>query len=244
MNTVTGHDAVVHLAGESIGGRWTRAKKDRILSSRVSGTSLLARSVVEGEVPVLVSGSAIGFYGDRGDEELDERSSLGSGFLAEVVSRWEGSTAAAVDGGVRTVLARTSLVLDGGGGSFPRMMLPFRLGVGGRIGSGRQWWSWISLADVVAALIHCLEVPELSGPVNLVAPDPIRNADFVKALGQAMRRPALMPAPARGLRLLLGAEFADQVLLASQRVMPTQLLRTGFHWSHPDVASGLAAAVG
>ncbi len=239
LSSVEGAGAVVHLAGESIGGRWTPAKKERILKSRVEGTTLVARVVAETGVPVLISGSAIGFYGDRRDELLDESQPAGEGFLAEVVRQWEDATSQARPK-ARVVLARTSVVLDRRGGSFPRMLLPFRLGVGGPIGSGGQWWSWITLEDEIRALIHCLE-NDLEGPVNLASPHPSRNAEFAKALGHALHRPAILPAPAAALKLLLGAEFAREVLLAGQRVVPTRLAGTGFEWSHPGLEQALAA---
>ncbi len=240
---VVGQDAIFHLAGESVGGRWTRAKKARILDSRVAGTRLIARTAADLGVPTLISGSAMGFYGDRGDEELTEQSGPGDGFLSDVVQKWEAAAEPAVIGGVRTVLARTALVLDAAGGSFARMLLPFRLGVGGRIGSGRQWWSWITLADEVSALIHCMENQSLAGPVNLASPHPLQNASFVKVLAKAMKRPALVPVPAAALRLALGAEFAREVLLASQRLVPTVLASTGFVWAHPTPEQGMEAAL-
>lgn len=235
-----GVEAVVHLAGESIGGRWTNDKKERILRSRVDGTALIARAVADSPIETLVVGSAIGWYGDRGDEELDETKPVGEGFLAEVVHRWE-EAAASASGSSRVVLARTSLVLDRAGGSFPRMLLPFRLGGGGPIGSGRQWWAWIGLEDEVRAITHCLENQSLEGPVNLAAPQAVRNADFGKTLGKALHRPAILPTPALALKVLLGAEFAREVLLASQRVIPTRLGASGFHWNHPTLGEALAA---
>lgn len=237
-------DAVVHLAGESIGGRWTAAKKDRILRSRVSGTSLIAGAVAAARPRVLVSGSAIGFYGDRGDETLDERAAPGSGFLADVVKQWEAAAQPAVTAGVRTVFARTgSLVLDRSGGSFPRLLLPFRIGVGGRIGSGDQWWSWITLRDEVRALIHCITESTLEGPVNLCSPNPAPNREFVRALASSLHRPALVPVPALALKAVLGAEFASEVLLGSQRVVPGRLQDSGFSWEHPELEAAFASVL-
>lgn len=241
-DALDGIEAVVHLAGESIGGRWTAAKKQAILSSRTEGTDLIARAVANARPSVFVCGSAIGYYGSRGDEILTEESSRGTGFLADVVTAWEAAAAPAVDAGVRTVFARTSLVLEGSGGSFPRMLLPFKLGIGGPLGSGRQWWAWITLEDEVRAIMHCL-TSELEGPVNLSAPNPVTNKEFGTALGKALKRPAVFPAPAFGLKLLLGGEFADEVLLASQRVVPAKLQASGFEFSHPQVDQALAAVL-
>lgn len=239
-----GVDAVVHLAGETIGGRWTLAKKQAIRESRIRGTSLLASCLVGTEVEVFVSGSAIGYYGDRGDELLTESSLPGDGFLAALVEEWEQATAPASQAAIRTVTARTSLVLDTDGGSLPRMLLPFRLGLGGPIGSGDQWWSWITLQDEVRAIIHCLETPTLSGPVNLCAPASSRNRSFTKTLAAALHRPAILAAPAFGLRLALGTEFADEVLLASQNVSPARLIESGFKWVHPTLGEALDALLG
>lgn len=238
---LNGVDAVVHLAGESIGGRWTAAKKEKILRSRVDCTSLIAGAVAAAQTPVLVCGSAIGFYGDRGNEPLDERAAPGSGFLADVVKQWEGAAQPAVTAGVRTVFARTSLVLDRSGGSFPRMLLPFRLGVGGRIGPGDQWWAWITLRDEVRALAHCLTESTLEGPVNLCSPNPAPNREFVRALAASIHRPALVPVPALALKAVLGAEFASEVLLASQRVVPGRLQESGFEWEHPGLEPAFAS---
>lgn len=241
-DALEGIDAVVHLAGESIGGRWTTAKKQEIVSSRTDGTDLIARAVAAARPKVFVSGSAIGYYGNRGDEVLTEESARGAGFLSDVVVAWEAAAEPAVEAGIRTVLARTSLVLDDHGGSFPRMLLPFRLGVGGPLGSGKQWWGWITLRDEVRAIIHCLENETLEGPVNLAA-DPVRNGEFGRALGRALKRPALFPAPAFGLGLILGTEFAQEVLLASQRVVPAKLDASGFVFEHRQVDTALPAVL-
>jgi uncharacterized protein len=242
-DALAGIDAVVHLAGESIGGRWTPAKKQAILSSRIEGTELVANAVAAAKPAVFVCGSAIGFYGSRGEEVLTEQSAAGSGFLADVTVAWEQAARPAVDAGVRTVLARTALVLEDEGGSFPRMLLPFKFGIGGPLGSGRQWWAWITLEDEVRAIMHCLGSDGLEGPVNLASPNPVRNGDFGKALGKALRRPAVLPAPGFGLKLLLGGEFADEVLLASQRVVPTRLEQSGFEFSHPHLPAALDAVL-
>ena len=234
-----GADAVVHLAGESIGGWWTASKKQRILESRVDGTSLISAAIADVGVPVAVIGSAIGYYGDRGDEELTERSERGEGFLSDVVHAWEGAAAPATTSPARVAFARTSLVLDAEDGSLPRMLLPFKFGFGGRIGDGRQYWSWITLHDEVRAILHLLDT-DIEGPVNLAAPNPVRNRQFVAELGKAMHRPSVVPAPEFGVKLLLSPEFAEEVLLASQRVLPDVLQRSGFAFSHPDLQSAFS----
>ena len=241
---VTGQvDAIVHLAGESIGDRWTKAKKRALVSSRVDGTATLAQLAIDKSVKHFISGSAIGYYGSRGDEELHESALPGTGFLADLTVRWEAAAQPAVSAGIPTAFGRTSLVLAADGGSFPRMALPFKLGIGGPIGSGQQWWSWISLRDEVRALQHIME-HGVTGPVNLCSPQPILNKEFAKELGSAMGRPSFLPAPAFGLRLLLGSEFADEVLLASQRVVPTVLTGAGFEFLDGDLASALRRITG
>ena len=234
-----GADAVVHLAGERIDGRWNAAKKAAILESRVAGTELLADTIAGLQRPpaVVVSASAIGFYGDRGDEELDEDSTPGTGFLADVCRRWEAAAAPMASPSTRLVLARTGVVCTADGGALGRMLPLARLGLGGRLGSGRQWWSWITLEDEVGALVHLLDAP-LEGPVNLVAPGACRNAEFVRTLARAVRRPAVLPAPAVALRLALG-EMADGLLLASARVRPTRLEASGFEFTGPELAGAL-----
>ncbi len=242
-DTDLGHlDAVVHLAGESIGGRWTDRKKDAILQSRVEGTDTIAQFVAQRDVPVLLSSSAIGYYGDRGVEVLTEEHPSGRGFLAEVCVAWEAAARPAVDAGARTVWMRTGLVLSTEGGSFPRMLLPFKLGVGGPIGPGDQWWSWITLRDVVRGMRYLLDHP-VSGPVNLTSPDPVVNERFVEVLGDVMHRPSAIPAPAFALKALLGPEMASELLLASQRVEPQVLEEAGFRFEHSDVESGLRAVL-
>ena len=240
---LAGVDAVVHLAGESIGRRWTTAKKQELVSSRTEGTELIASAVAEAGVPILISGSAIGYYGDRGDEILREEAGPGDGFLADLCVVWEQAAQPAVDAGVRTAFIRTSLVLDESGGSFPRMVLPFKLGVGGPLGGGDQWWAWITLEDEVRAIIHCLE-NDIAGPVNLAAPNPIKNADFGRELARALHRPGVLPAPAFGLKLLLGSQFAEEVLLASQRVVPSVLEASGFEFAQPTVSEAFKAVFG
>ncbi len=237
-------DAVVHLAGEPISPRFTSAKKREILSSRTAGTALIARSVVEAGVPILVSGSAVGYYGDRGDELLTEDSAAGTGFLAGVVEAWEEATVPAVEAGVRTVLLRTSLVLGDSGGLLGRMLLPYKLGVGGRVGHGSQYWSWIALDDVVGAIMHALTDESVSGPLNLSAPNPVPNREFVEVLGRVLRRPTIIPAPAPLLGLLFGRQATDELLMASQRAVPTRLLAAGYEFRLPELEPALRAAIG
>jgi uncharacterized protein (TIGR01777 family) len=238
-------DAVIHLAGESIAsGRWTAPKKARIMDSRVQGTRLLAAGLaaLEHKPEVLISASAIGFYGDRDDETLDESSSPGQGFLADVCQAWEKQTGPAEDAGIRVVHARLGVVLSKQGGALASMMAPFRLGMGGRIGSGRQYMSWVALEDVVTILQFMISDPSLSGPVNLVAPHPVTNREFTKALGRVLCRPTLVPMPARAARLILG-EMAEELLLASTRVAPQKLMEAGYEFQYTDVASALDAII-
>jgi uncharacterized protein (TIGR01777 family) len=237
-----GIDAVVHLAGENIGAsRWNDAQKARIRDSRVRGTILLAQTLAKLAKPpkALVSGSGVNFYGDRGDEILTETSRSGTGFLADVCRRWEAATEPAQEAGIRVVHLRSGIVLSGGGGALDKMLTPFRFGVGGRMGSGSQWMSWISIDDEVGAIVHLLGEGAPAGPVNATAPNPVTNADFSKALGQALKRPAVMPVPAPALRLLLGREMADELILGSMRVLPTRLLDAGYAFSAPDVGPAL-----
>ena len=241
-----GLDAVVHLAGESIGAaRWTAAKKARILNSRVEGTSLLAATIAELRAPprVLVSGSAIGFYGDRGDEVLTEGSGPGAGFLAGVVRRWEDAAGPVAAAGVRLVLLRSGIVLSPRGGVLGTMLVPFRLGLGGRLGSGRQWTSWISLDDEVGAIVRALRDDSLAGPVNAVAPNPVTNAELTATLGRVLRRPAVAAVPTIALRAALGADAARE-LLGSQRVRPARLEAAGFEFRDPDLEGALRRLLG
>jgi uncharacterized protein (TIGR01777 family) len=240
-----GVDAVVHLAGEPIAQRWTGEKKKAIRESRVRGTELLARRIAEAETKprVWLSGSAVGFYGDRGDEQLDETSAPGTDFLAGVVREWEDSTRAAADAGVRVVLLRTGLVLSPKGGALERLLLPFRLGVGGPIGSGRQWMSWISLHDHVRAVAHAIATETLAGAVNLVAPNPVTNAEFAMTLGRVLTRPAIVPVPAFALELMYG-EMARATILSGQRVLPKALVRSGFEFAHPALEQALRFELG
>lgn len=242
---LTGLDAVVHLAGENIAeGRWTDARKQALLDSRKVGTGLIAQAMaraVDGP-RVLVSASAIGYYGERGDEVLTEASTPGAGFLPEVCVTWEAATAAARDAGVRVALVRTGLVLSTAGGVLQRMLPPFRLGAGGRLGDGKQWMSWISSDDMVGVYRHALE-RDLSGPLNAVAPGAVRNSDFTAALGAALHRPALLAVPKTALRLAFG-QMADEAILASQHVLPVALQRSGYRFLHPELDQALAREIG
>ncbi|GAB4156446.1 MAG: hypothetical protein Fur0037_24740 [Planctomycetota bacterium] len=235
-------DHVVHLAGENIAsGRWTRARARRIHDSRVIGTANLCRALasLRRGPRSLVSASAVGYYGDRGDEDLFEDSASGSGFLAEVARGWENATAAAAAAGIRVAVLRIGLVL-GPGGALARMRLPFSLGLGGRIGSGRQYVSWIAIRDLARAILHA--ALELEGAVNATSPHPVTNAEFARSLGRALHRPALLPAPAFALRILFG-RMADECLLASQRALPRRLLASGFRFEFEDLDRALATAL-
>jgi hypothetical protein len=240
-----GTDAVVHLAGESIAARrWSAAVKERIRRSRVDGTRLLAETLgrLERRPRVLVSASAVGYYGDRGEAPLIEDSAPGAGFLADVCREWEAAADAARAAGIRVVHPRLGLVLAKHGGALPRMALPFRLGVGGVVGSGRQYWSWIELGDLVRAIELCLALDGLAGPVNAVAPAPATNREFTRVLGRVLGRPTLVPLPAFAVRLLLG-EMGQALLLGSARALPQRLERAGFRFRHPGLESALQAAV-
>jgi len=235
-----GPEAVVHLAGESIAGRWSSEKKRRIRDSRVQGTRLLCGALTRlPRVPqVLVCASATGFYGDRGATWLDEQSSAGTGFLAQVCQEWEAATTTAAQAGVRVVRLRLGLVLSLHGGALARMLPAFRVGLGGRIGSGQQFWSWIALDDLLRAVLHVLNRADLSGPANAVAPEPVTQAQFAAALGRALHRPTVLAMPAWLVRALLG-EMAQATLLASARVRPTRLLDTGFSFAYPKLELAL-----
>ena len=245
-SALEGADAVVHLAGAGIGDkRWTAQRRREIVSSRVESTSLLVRAMTASGRPpkTMVSASAVGFYGDRGDEELTEDSGPGTGFLADLCRSWEDATEPAAHAGVRVVRLRSGIVLSAHGGALARQLPLFRLGVGGRLGSGRQWLSWISLADEVRAILHALDEPAMRGPVNATAPTPVTNRDFTIALGRALRRPAILMVPALALRIALGPGLASEMVLAGQRVVPARLTATGFRFDHPDVDAALAAAL-
>ncbi len=242
--SLTGVDAVVHLAGAGIAEhRWSDEYKRVILDSRVAGTALLVRALTTMAVPpsVLLSGSAVGFYGDRGDEVLTEESSPGTGFLAEIAAAWEAAAVPATAAGIRTVFLRTGLVLSATGGTLGRLAPLFRSGLGGKIGTGRQWWSWVTLLDEVQAIMHCLDAETVRGPTNVTAPNPVTNAEFTARLGSALHRPTLVPVPVPALSLALGRERARELVLASQRVLPTALEQSGYVFRHRVLADALAA---
>jgi uncharacterized protein len=227
---VSGFDTVIHLAGESIVGRWTEQKRKAIRQSRVQGTRNLASALAQSEAKprVLVCASAVGFYGNRGDELLREDSPSGRGFLPEVCREWEDASRIVAEAGIRTVNIRIGLVLSAKGGALEKMLTPFKLGLGGRIGSGRQWWSWIHVDDIVGAIHHAIHTESLSGAVNLVAPNPVRNAEYTKVLASVLRRPAFVPVPGFALRLAFGQMAAEELLLSSQQVEPGKLLASGY----------------
>lgn len=244
VTRLQGVEAVVHLAGVGIGDRrWTADHKRAVLDSRLRGTTLLAETLaaLQPRPRALLSGSAVGFYGDRDDELLAETSPSGSGFLADVCRRWEAATAAAEAAGIRTVHLRTGIVQAADGGALARQLPVFKLGLGGRLGRGRQWVSWISLEDEARAIRHALEDERVAGPLNLVGPAPVTNAGYTAALARVLGRPALLAVPAPVLRLALGREMADELLLVSQRVEAGVLTRTGFRWSHPTLEDALRA---
>lgn len=243
LAALDGTDAVVHLAGAGVGDhRWTAAYKETIRESRVRGTDTIARAAtrLDRRPEVLISGSAMGFYGDTGDREVDESAPAGSGFLSEVVRAWEAAADPAREAGIRVAHPRSGLVLAGHGGAWGRLWPLFRFGLGGRLGSGRQWWSFISLRDEVAALAFLIE-SDLAGPVNLTAPNPVTNAEVTKAMGRAMHRPTPFPVPAKALQLALG-EFSSEIL-SSSRVLPGRLLESGFQFQDPTIEQAIAWAL-
>jgi uncharacterized protein len=245
VGQLEGMDAAIHLSGANLTShRWTESYKREIVSSRVDTTLALTRIFGAMKQPPksLLCASGIGIYGDRGDELLSEAAAPGRGFLAETCVAWEAAADTAKEVGARVVQLRFGLVLTAGGGALKQMLPIFRLGAGGRLGSGRQWMSWISLPDMVRAILHILEVQTLSGPVNLAAPNPVTNAEFTRSLGRAVNRPAVLPAPAFALRLAFG-EAADEALLASERLVPERLLQSGFRFEHPDIAAALRAVL-
>ena len=239
-------DAVVHLAGAGIGDhRWTDDYKRTLVESRQRGTDLIARTIagLDHRPTSLLSASAIGIYGDRGDVEVDETSAPGTGFLADLCVGWEAATAPASDAGIRVAHLRTGIVLSGSGGALKKQLPLFKLGLGGRIGSGRAWQSWITLEDEVGAISHLLS-SEMSGPVNLTSPHPVTQSDFADELGKALHRPTILPIPSFGPKLLLGGELVDNLLLSGQRVLPAALLGDGFTFAHPTLSAALASALG
>ena len=241
-----GVDAVVHLAGENIAGaRWNDTVKRRILNSRVEGTRSLVESIaaVEKRPKVLVSASAIGIYGDRGAQELTEDSEAGTGFLADVCKGWEEEANKAKDLGLRVVNVRIGVVLSPKGGALAKMLLPFKLGMGGIVGSGKQYWSWIGLHDLTRVIAYCVNNDAIEGPVNAVSPQPLTNKAFTKDVGAVLSRPTIFPLPAFMAKLVLG-EMAQDLLLASSRVLPTRLLGAGFEFSHPELQDCLRHELG
>jgi uncharacterized protein len=240
---LAGVDAVVCLSGENLGRRWTASRRAEILQSRVTTAGLLARTLAELEPrpSVFVCAGGSGIYGDRSDEILTEESGLGNGFLADVGRAWEAAAEPASAAGIRVVNFRQGLVLSRDGGALGRMLTPFRLGLGGRVGSGRQWWSWVALDDAVAAYRYVLE-HDVSGPVNLSAPNPVTNAQFAKALGHALGRPTVFPFPAVAVKVVFG-EMGETVLLESQRMLPARLLGAGFAFEQPELGPALAHAL-
>jgi uncharacterized protein len=237
---LSGFDAVIHLAGESIVGRWSAEKKAKIRDSRVLGTRNLAQALAQAKnkPQVFVCSSAVGYYGDRGDEVLTEQSAPGQGFLSDVCREWEAATQAASDAGIRTVQIRTGVVLSPKGGALGKMLTPFKLGAGGRIGSGKQWMSWIDVQDMVGAIHHILATDLLRGPVNMVAQQPVTNAEFTKTLASVLSRPAIFPMPAFAVKLAFG-EMGETVLLGSQRVEPRQLTASGFSFRFSTLRASL-----
>lgn len=239
LEALSGAEAVIHLAGESVSQRWTPGVKKAIRSSRVDSTRLLVQALSTlAERPALfLSGSATGFYGERGDEELNENSALGKGFLSEVCMEWEQQANLARSLGIRVHTLRTGVVLGLGGGALAKMLPPFRAGIGGKLGSGKQWMSWIHWEDWVELVVHLLHAPIASGPVNLCAPNPVRNEEFTQALAQALRRPAFLPVPEFALKFLFGEMAA--VILGSQRVLADVALGSGYRFRYPELASAL-----
>jgi uncharacterized protein len=241
-----GIGGVVHLAGAGIGDRrWTSARKQLILESRTKPTQFLASTLagLDRKPAVLVSSSATGYYGDRGDEVLTEQSPPGDDFPAHVCREWEAAATPVIDAGIRLVTIRTGIVLGRGGGMLARVVPPFRLGLGGRLGSGRQYLSWVSLDDEVAAILRALDQPSLSGPTNLTAPNPATNAEFTATLGRVLHRPTPLPTPLPALRAAYGRELVDTLLLGGQRVMPAALTADGFDFAHPTLEAALRAVL-
>lgn len=243
---LVGHDAVVHLAGEPLGARrWNAEARRRIWLSRTAGTRLLASRLSElpGPPAVLVSASAVGYYGDRGDEELTEESPPGEGFLAALCRDWEAATAPAAEAGIRVVRLRSGIVLSTSGGALRRQLVPFKLGLGGPLGSGRQHMSWVAISDAVRAVRRAIEDEAIIGPVNVTAPHPVTNAEYAAALGRALGRPARLRVPATALAVALGRQMASELLLASQRALPKRLEGAGFSFEHPEIQGALRAVI-
>ncbi len=242
---VSGFDAVIHLAGETVVGRWTPEKKRAIRESRLLGTGNLANAVAgcSSKPRVFLSASAVGFYGNRGDQVLTEESPTGTGFAAELGDEWEAISRIAANAGIRTVNLRIGVVLSSHGGALGKMLRPFKLGLGGRIGSGRQWWSWIHIDDIVGAIHHVLGTESVSGPVNFVAPNPVTNREFTRELARVLHRPALAPLPAFMARIVLG-EMATELMCSSQRVVPRKLQESGYSFRFDDLRKALEDLLG
>jgi hypothetical protein len=245
--TLAGADAVISLSGAGVADkRWSQAYRQVLVQSRVQPTTTIAQALAglpaEVRPGTFLSASAIGYYGERGDQPLPESATAGTGFMADLVRRWEAATEAASGAGVRVAMLRTGLVLSSSGGLMKRLVPLFKFGAGGKLGSGRQYQSWITLADELAAIRHILQTEQLEGPVNMVGPEPVRNAEFSAELAKALHRPALLPAPAFGLRLVLG-DFAKEGVLVSQRVLPEKLIGNGYRFQHADLRSALAWAI-
>jgi uncharacterized protein (TIGR01777 family) len=234
------------LAGENIAGRWTDAKKKAIRDSRVLGTKHLTEALAQAQSRprVFICASAIGYFGNRGDEVLTEASAPGQGFLPEVCREWEAASGTAANAGIRTVNLRFGLVLSPKGGALEKMLIPFRVGAGGKIGSGQQWWSWVHVDDIVGAVHHALHTDSLSGPVNMVAPNPARNAEFTRVLASVLRRPAFLHVPKFALRLAFGEMAAEELLLSSERVQPAKLLASGCAFRFAELRAALEELVG
>ena len=239
----TGIDAVIHLAGETVQGRWNAEKAERVRASRIEGTQTLLDAMGRAEQPpaVMLSASGIGFYGEGGEAELNEQAGPGDDYFASLCVDWEGLAASAQAIGCRVCMLRFGIIMGPGGGALSAMLLPTLMGVGGRLGSGKQWWSWVALQDAVSAIIHLLESDDTQGPVNIVAPEPVRQIDFQRSLSRALKRPSFMPAPGFAIRLLLGT-FAEEIL-SSKRVLPSALTASGFEWSSPGLDETLRASV-
>ncbi len=245
-SALEGVDAVVHLAGAGIGDkRWTEARKQEVLESRTRGTALLAETLasLQAKPSVFVSGSAIGYYGHRGDDVVTEATPSGGGFVSRVCVEWEAAAQPAVDAGIRTVFIRTGIVLAPKGGAFGKLVPLFKLGLGGKMGAGREWWSWISLDDEVRAIRFLID-HDVQGPVTLTAPSPARNAEITRALGEVLHRPTFLTVPSFGPKLLLGSELAESLLFMSQRIEPTVLLGHGFEFHHPEITNALRDVLG
>lgn len=245
QNKLAGVQAVIHLAGENLFGRWNDKKKNAIRDSRIKGTAFLCKTLaaMENKPQVLICASAIGYYGDRGEHECTETTEPGEGFLAEVCEEWEAATNPASDAGIRVVNLRIGVVLGKDGGAMAKMLTPFKMGMGGPLGDGQQWISWISIDDVVKVIDYALNHDTLSGPVNAVAPLPVRNKEFAHALGHALHRPELVPIPKRMLHFMFG-EMAEKTLLASTRVLPKKLEMEEFQFAHPDIHTALDHILG